>query len=358
MLGERLKLARKKQGLSMDRLVNKIGHIVSKQALSKYERNLMVPGTEVLLALSKALNTRIEYLLSDRVSELTHVDYRKTNRTSAREKARVEAMVIEHMERYLMVEEILELASSRWVKPELQVNDANDVEALANQLREHWELGTNPIPDMTALLEEHGIKVLMLEMPKSVSGLTCLVNSSTGDEPFPIVIVNQAHSLERRRFTLAHELAHRLFDGQYPGDDEETAANRFAGCFLMHRDHLSKNSGLGRARIAYDEIVHLKHLYLVSASALVVRLEQIGAITRSVVSTIFQTIGRTWRSQEPEEIEPAEHRSSMEKPERFRRLTLQALAEGYISVAKAMELLQSSPKQIKEALNGPDFSSC
>ncbi len=357
MLGDRLKLARKKRGFSMDKLVEETENIVSKQALSKYERNLMVPGTEVLLALAKALDSSMEYLLSDRVSELTHVDYRKVHRTSAKERARVEATVLEHMERYLMIEEILELPSSRWVKPLLSdsMNNLDDVELLANKLRKHWELGNNPIPDMTALLEEHGIKVLMLALPNNVSGLTCFVNCAGGDEPFPIVIVNEIHSLERRRFTLAHELAHRLFDGEYSGD-EEKAANRFAGCFLMNKKHLKKTAGPKRARIAYEEIVRLKHIYQVSASALVVRLEQIGAISKAVLSTIFQTIGKSWRSSEPEELEPA--RGSMEKPDRFRRLTLQALVEEYISIAKAMELLQLSPKQIKEALNGPNISHC
>ena len=240
------------------------------------------------------------------------------------------------------------------------VKGIDDVEELADDLRKKWNLGNNPIPDMTALLEERGIKVLMLELPDNVSGLTCFVHSANSDDPFPIVIVNQNHPLERRRSTLAHELAHRIFDGEYLGDDEEKAAQRFAGCFLVQRDHLKRNYGAQpRAKLAYEEIIRLKHIYRVSASALVVRLEQVGVIGKPVVSTLFQTIGRKWRSSEPDMIENESDRGVMEAPERFRRITLFALAENYIPLAKAMELLQETPKKIERALNGPiDVSNC
>ena len=174
------------------------------------------------------------------------------------------------------------------------------------------------------------------------------------------MIVNKDHPLERRRSTLAHELAHRIFDGGYIGDDEEKAAQRFAGSFLVQRDHLRRNYGAHpRARLAYEEIIRLKHLYRVSAATIVVRLEQIDIISKPVVSTLFQTVGRKWRSSEPAMIEKDEDRGSMEVPERFRRITLYALAENYIPLAKAMELLRETPKQIERALNGPvDVSNC
>ena len=81
MFGERLKLARKKAGLSLDRLVELIGSMVTKQAISKYERNLMMPDSKVLIELSKALNVSVDYLFSDRVTNLVGVDFRKISQT-------------------------------------------------------------------------------------------------------------------------------------------------------------------------------------------------------------------------------------------------------------------------------------
>lgn len=95
-------------------------------------------------------------------------------------------------------------------------------------------------------------------------------------------------------------------------------------------------------------------MYRVSAAALVVRLEQIGIIEKATLSTLFQTIGRTWRSREPEEIEPVERRGEFERPKRFERLSYRALAEGYISPAKAMELLNKPLSEIEEGMRGPE----
>lgn len=359
MFGERLKLARKKAGLSLDRLVEAIGGIVTKQAISKYERNQMMPDSKVLMALAQSLNVSLDYLFSDQVVDLAGVDFRKTVRTSAKDRARVEASVIDHMQRYLAIEQILELESAEWQPPKLthaELASIDDAERLASELRHAWDLGENPIPDMTALLEDHGIKVLMLDLPNSVSGMTCFATSSDGNNRLPVVVVNENQSLERRRFTLGHELAHRLFlpGDQVVGRDEEKAAQLFAGAFLMPANHLRKEAGSRRDRFGYREIIYLKRMYKVSAAALVVRLEQIGVIAKPTLSTIYQTIGRRWRSTEPSPLESKENEGKFERPRRFKRLGLWALAEEFISPTRAMELLQVSDAELERAMVGPD----
>jgi len=68
------------------------------------------------------------------------------------------------------------------------------------------------LSNMTELVEERGLKVLTIELPERVSGFTCLVQRPKGQPPLPVIVVNNRFSLERRRLTLAHELAHRLID--------------------------------------------------------------------------------------------------------------------------------------------------
>ena len=286
MIGERLKLARKKAGLSLDRLVVAIDGLVSKQAISKYERNLMMPDSKVLIAMSRALDVTLEYLLSEEIVSLSGVDFRKTVRATAKDRARVEASVIDHLERYLVIEEILELDSAEWQQPDLAdltLENVDDAESFANRLRIEWELGEDPIPDMTVLLEENGIKVLVLDLPKSISGMTCFASRKDHTISLPVVVINKRKSLERRRFTLAHELAHRVFSSDHfdCSRDEENAAQRFAGAFLIQADHLRRETGERREKIGYQEIVFLKRMYRVSAAALAMRLEQIGIIARS-----------------------------------------------------------------------------
>src|SRR5262249_50658704 len=56
MNGERVRLARKRAGLSLRGLAKEMGDLVTAQAIGKYERNEMIPSSEVLIALGKALS--------------------------------------------------------------------------------------------------------------------------------------------------------------------------------------------------------------------------------------------------------------------------------------------------------------
>ncbi|NJL72670.1 MAG: helix-turn-helix transcriptional regulator [Candidatus Competibacteraceae bacterium] len=58
MFGERLKRARKRAGLSLRDLEERLSRQVSAQAIGKYERGDMMPGSAVLIALARALEGR------------------------------------------------------------------------------------------------------------------------------------------------------------------------------------------------------------------------------------------------------------------------------------------------------------
>ena len=91
MIGRKLKVARSAAGLSLRDLSDRIGNRVSAQAIGKYERNEDMPGSAPLLAIAKALDVQVDYLLSADEIELEGVDFRKKALTSAREEAKVEA---------------------------------------------------------------------------------------------------------------------------------------------------------------------------------------------------------------------------------------------------------------------------
>ena len=355
MFGDRLKLARKKAGYSLRGLADALSGRVSAQAIGKYERGEMMPGSDVLSVLAKALGVSLEYLLSDQVQELEGVEYRKLAGTSAGERARVEAEVIDHLQRYLAIEEILELDSATWSVPPCGnrfVGEENEGEVLADDLRKEWELGIDPIPNMTSLLEDRGIKVLIMPLPERVSGLTCLVRQPRHRKGLPVIVINRGVTLERRRLTLVHELGHRLMDESSPVDHEKTATI-FAGAFLAPRDHLVREIGKNRKALGYQELIQLKRMYRVSAAAFLVRLRQVGVIDESTLAYAFQTFARGWRKSEPEPLEGGGQEGQHELPRRFERLCYWALAERLISPGKANELLQQPLARIEKAMKGP-----
>ena len=355
MLGDRLRLARKKAGLSMDGLVSAMGGQISKQALSKYERNLMMPGSRVLASLCRHLDVSLEFLMSSEIEALEGVDFRTHAKTTAKERAQVEAIVIEHAERYLAIESILGEEVTHWHAPaKKHICDESDAESFAVELRERWHLGIDPIPNMAALLEDFGLEVLLLDLPDRVSGMTCFVRRPGGDERIPVIVANATMNIERRRLTLAHELFHRLVEVPVDADIRpERAMNYCAGAFLMTRQFLIDEFGAGRARVSYPELLALKHRLGVSMAALLVRLGQVGVLSEGTVGMLFRGPARPWRKHEPDPIPEDRINNPLEQPERFKRLCYRAFSEQYISRAKLMELLQLPYEQIEVALKGP-----
>src|SRR5713101_4527572 len=183
MISDRIKLARRKAGFSLRALSAAMGEKVTAQAIGKYERGEDVPSSGVLIALTKALGVSLNYLLDTQGIELSSVEFRTKANTTARDRAHVETEVLEWIERYLQIELILDLDSAKWQCPVAhprKLREVNDAEKLARDVREEWKLGLDPIPNMTELLEEKGLKVLTVPLPQGVSGFTCLVGRGEG----------------------------------------------------------------------------------------------------------------------------------------------------------------------------------
>ena len=67
MLNENIRTIRKAKGLSQEELAVKLN--VVRQTISKWEQGLSVPDSELLVALSEALETPVSTLLGDTVTE-------------------------------------------------------------------------------------------------------------------------------------------------------------------------------------------------------------------------------------------------------------------------------------------------
>lgn len=362
MNGERIKLARKKAGLSLRNLAKEMKGLVSAQAIGKYERGEMSPSSDVMTALSKALGVSMYYLSAPQEIEIGAVEFRTKASTTAKDRARVETEVIEWVERYLQIEEILALDTGTWACPDGMPRSVRSLEAaekLAHDLRGEWKLGIDPIPNMTELLEELGIKVLLANLPKKVSGLTCLVKRAKKGGATPVIVINRDQTLERRRFSMAHELGHRVINAG-SGGDAEKLCQRFAGAFLVNKEHLLSEIGLHRSAFSVREILDLKRLYRVSAASFLMRLEQVGVLDRFAIQYAFRTYAKGWRGVEPEALELPQEKHKPDEPKRFERLVYRAAAEDMISISKAIELLRRPLAEVEQGLKGParDYADC
>ncbi len=341
----------------MRALSERLNHQVSAQAISKYEAGKMLPSSSVLVELARALDVSLDFLMSSQVEAIEGLEFRRHPVVpSVRDRARVEAILIDNLECYLAVEQILDLLPgtewAEWRRHDSVANES-EIDDRADLLREHWELGTDPIPSICELIEDKGIKVVECDLPEGINGLACNVVRS-GKHIADAVVVSSQVNVERKRFTLAHELAHHMIRSvSNPEIQLEAAMNRFAGAFLMPRQHLIAEAGVHRNRMTYYEIVRLKHAYGVSAAALLVRLGQLGILRPAVVRRAFLTYARSWRTEEPSPIKDNSGFATFEKPRRFESLVFRALGEELISPFRAAELLEKPLEYVEWQIHGP-----
>ena len=341
MFAQRLRLARKRAGLTMQALADRTTPSVSAQAISKYEANKMMPSSSVLVGLGEALGVSFDFLLGGQVKALKSVEWRKNATASAKDRAMAEVVVIERLENYFAIETILDLEPPEDPFAELrgdQIADEQAIDAKARKVRKAWKIGINPIPSMTDLLENKGIKVIEADLPEQIGGLTCRVERAAGP-PSDVILVSQHSNVERKRFNLAHELAHLVLNEDCGALRKEQAMNRFAGAFLVPREDLEEQAGKDRHYMMRNEIMQIKRRYGVSAAAILLRLGQAGILPDSTVEQAFKTYARVWRREEPEPIKPCEGFAALEKPQRFERLVWQAISERMISPVRAAQML-------------------
>lgn len=352
MIGQRLKIARAAGGLSLRDLEGAIDNRVTAQAIGKYERNEDMPSSGVLSALAGALNVSEDYLLGEDDLVLDGVEFRKKELTSKREEAFVEGQTLHLLERYLALEDVLGIPNAAWDRPReapYPVNKVEDAEIAARALRFNWGLGLDPIPNLSELLEERGVKVLSVNLT-DIDGLTARVRRKDGD-PIPVIVVNKNNWSERKRFTLAHELGHMLIECS-DNVKSEDAANRFASALLMPAEVLYREIGKHRTSISLGELCALKKLFGASVQAITYRCRDLGIINFPAYKKLFQFFNdKGWRKppyKEPCAIDPAK-----EEPRRMERLCFRALAEAIISESKAAEILGIPARELTRKMDQP-----
>lgn len=145
------------------------------------------------------------------------------------------------------------------------------------------------------LCGKYGLDVYEEYMPEGVSGL--IVYQDENFSKFPtgkLIVANLRDSAKRRRFTIAHELAHFVLHRK---DDEalyahrdagqnspaEREANIFASCVLMPASLVrgaidDLNTSLWGGATDSEKIYHVANEFAVSADAARVRLWKLGLI--------------------------------------------------------------------------------
>lgn len=333
MLGERLRQARAGAGLSLRDLADKAG--VTAMAISKYERNQMKPSSDVLLRLAAALGVRVEFFFRQTELELTELDFRKHRKLPKKDEVRVLADVRNQVEKWLDLEAILPASWPKAFKLPAglpsQVISLDQIEAVAEHVRQSWDLGSGPILDLMEELELEGIKVIITRFSgqKRFDGLVASANKE------PVIVVSADCPGDRQRFTLAHELGHLVLRGRLGNAlDEESACNRFAGAFLVPKKEALRALGESRSWLEPRELHLLKQDWGLSMNGWLYRAQDLGIVNASIAGELWSLFrANGWRQKEPD----PQFRNECTR--RFDQLIYRALAEDLVGESKAAELL-------------------
>lgn len=343
--GARLILARKMAGMSLQDLANALENKVTKQSLNKYELGLMKPTGELLSLLSKVLSVKPDFFLRKGIVELGEISFRKRKALLKKDEEAVVEKARDYVERYLEIETILgqDQKFSNPIKLR-DIHTKEQVEEAARQLREIWELGNNPIPNIVEMLELRGIKVFLVDEVDQIDGFATITGNGV-----PLVVVNvKDKSVERVRFTTIHELAHILlnFAKEVAGDlkQVEILCHYFASCFLIPSEKLKDMlGGQKRTYIAIKELIAIKEYYGISIRAILHRLAELEVITDTYYKRWVIYLSKTYKHK----VEPGNYKGD-EKLKIFEQLVNRALSEGIISMSKAAALCNVNINQLRK----------
>lgn len=349
----RLLQARIKAKLSMEKLCalmsEKADVKVTKQAISKYEKAMMMPNDTVLCALASALNVDADYFFRPfrfNIVDLKISFRKKANTTVADQKA-LEIQIQDQVERYLEIEDVLRIKPktirNEYLVPAEPLVSNSDMVQIAKRVREYWGLGKAPIANTQELLEALGIKVLLTPAPAEFLGVSGIIN-----EKYWVIVLNSSDTyIERRRLTTMHELCHLLYNNnfskQLSAHEKEKLCNAFANEMLLPCVKL-KSLFTGKSQIAIEELISISRNYGISVDAIVYKLKELDIIGEKRYRNYF--ILKNMYPDFKKKVERPRYKE--EETTRFQTMVYSALGQDLISNSKAASLLGISISDVRK----------
>jgi len=332
-LSQKILSGRKLRALSQENLANEIG--VSKQMISKYERGLSVPSSNVLIKLAKSLQVNLDYLFTPPAVKFGSVNFRKKSRLPIKRLNSIKEEIKLKLTDYIEIENILQI-NNIFDPPakNIKINSSQDVIDIVAEVRIKWKIGFDPVHNIIQLLEDQKIKIIEIEEEENLfDGLAALI-----DNKYAVIVINKNFPIERKRFTLLHELGHLVlnFPNWIDKKKEEKYCHLFAAEFLFPRSDVVKEFGIKRNSISLQELIEIQKKYGISIQAIYYRLLDAGLISSYQHTQFYKRINNDINFKN--EIK-AERFPSKEFSNRYEQLIYRAYSEQLISDSKASNLL-------------------
>lgn len=333
---------------------------ISLPAIKNIERKKGLPRTNTLLAISKALDCRLQDLVKP-VGELSTVRFRARSKLNRREQ--ILAHVFKWLKDFAFLEALLSDREEYKFHELAGISGNLSPVKYAEEARGSIGLKPDePIHDICGLLESCGIKILAFPYASDAFNGLSVGENDTG----PAIVVNtwERISIERQIFSTAHELGHLLmhlsdYDGIVRSEDKarEREADLFAGYFLMPEQGFDSQWGETTGMPFVERIMKIKGIFNVSYKTVLYRLKQKGIVDDQIWIRFQQLYEVKYHKKLafkeepfPEGSEPFGLKSFDFYADRLGRLVRQAIEEEKISISRAAEILNISSEQMIERI--------
>jgi len=339
VLSNKIKSGRKLRAFSQQKLADAIG--VSKQMISKYENSVSVPSSGVMIKMAKSLGLSLDYFFTPPAVELGDINFRKKSSLSVKKLNAIKEEVKLKLANYLEIENILKIDAIFDIGAQKRKLEASiAMEEIVRSVREHWQIGFDPIHNITQLLEEQKIKVIEIaENENLFDGMAALI-----DDKYAVIVVNENFPIERKRFTLLHELGHLILAvPTIDNKEEEKYCNHFAAEFLFPKSDVLKEFGRKRNAISVEELIETQKKYGISIQAIIYRLLDANIISKNQQTSFYKQINSN------KELKKHIDKERFETPEyshRYKQLVYRAYSQELISASKTANLLGTNINEI------------
>ena len=343
IVAQRIRNSRIHKGLSLQEVADRIG--VSKQMINKYEQGKSMPTSDKLIALSKLFQQKVDYFFRKPEVTIGEISFRKKNKFGAKKVNSLKEEIRIQIENYLFIENICDVSNvfenplrNNIIQNEQQVKEA------VKQIRDYWNIGLDAIHNIIDLLEDNHIKVIEVEDESgSFDGLATII-----DRKYHIIVIAKAMPIERKRFTIVHELGHLLLPiSAFDEKQQEKYCNIFASEMLLSETNVLIEFGRQRSRISLEELKNVQEKYGISISAIVYKLGETKIMSQERVKRFYQQLNTDYELKKV--IEQTRY-DGLAHSNRYENLVYRAVSEELISMSKASSLLQLSLDELKNRL--------
>ncbi len=318
--GERLKSARMFRGLTLTELAKRTE--ISKQSLSLYENDNNKPDHMKVRILASELDFPYDYFFQkDSYVAKTETIYFRSLASATKKDRTAQSIRLEYVAKiYEILLEYISFPEMNLPSVDFEGYDdvfeceseasVQEIENIAVQVRQDWDIGTGAIKDLQYLLEKNGIIVTGFDTNEDKIDGFSQRTIVGGNDIYFIAVALGSRPEGRIRFDMAHELGHILLhpwseDLEAITKDEfkarERQANMFASAFLLPCSSFGKDVSSYPTDLQYYQF--LKKKWKVSIQAMIYRTHQLKIISDNQYQYLMRQVSKNgWRQKEPDDV--------------------------------------------------------